>query len=224
MLIFFKIHLKDNEFKWNLDARNGVDKIGDIYDWYEMHHIHCMIRMDYTNVIVDTKTIGSILIIPAIQHSSVEPFDLAVHNAGKSILIRLDEFCMICVLNDSCATYNLIQNDIEKINGALTPFQLRELFTQMVYINLHLKERPIYYSQFLENGEYHIKVKIPEIVELIAEDERLIPQGELLFHYCKDMIGPIDNKEAILNDIKSGNRRYLLNDKGEFLNHSKDLK
>lgn len=224
LLIFFKTHLKDTEFNWNLDIRKGTERIGEMYDWQDMHHIHCMIRKDYTNAIVDTTTLGSIFILPAIQQNSIEPFDFADNKGGNTIMIRLDEFCMMCVLNDSCGTYSLLRDDIAKINGAMTPFQLREIFTQMVYINLHLKERPVFYSQFLENGEYHIKAKVPKTTELIPEKERQITHGELLYHYIKDMIGPIENKESILNEIKMGKRRYLLNDKGVFLNHSKDFK
>lgn len=223
MLIFFKTHLKDTEFNWNLDPRKGTGKIGETYDWQDMHHIHCMIRKDYTNAIVDTNTIGSIFIVPAIQHTSIEPFDFTDNTDGKTIMIRLDEFCVICVLNDSCGTYSLFKDDIAKIKGALTPFQLREIFTHVVYINLNLKERPVYYSQFSENAEYHIKAKIPETAELVPEEERQITHGELLYHYCKDMIGPVENKKTILNEIKMGKRRYLLNDSGEFINHSKDL-
>lgn len=223
MLIFFKTHLKDTEFNWNLNTKKGTGKIGDNYDWSEMHHIHCMVRVGYTQAIVDTNIIGSIFIVPAIQHSSIEPFDFTDNKDAKAIMIRLDEFCIICVLNDSCGVFSLFKDDISKIKGALTPFQLRELFTHMVYLNLHIKERPIYFSQFLENGEYHIKAKIPETVELVAEKERIITHGEILYHYCKDMIGPIDNKESILNEIKAGRRRYLLNDNGDFLDHSNDL-
>lgn len=224
ILIYFKTHLKDNEFNWNLNPKKGTGKIGDIYDWSEMHHIHCMVRMGYTQAIVDTNTIGSIFIVPAIQHSSIEPFDFTDNKEAKAIMIRLDEFCIICVLNDSCGVFSLFKDEMSKIKGALTPFQLRELFSHMVYINLHIKERSTYYSQFLENGEYHIKAKIPETVKLVAQEERIITHGEILYHYCKDMIGPIENKETILSEIKAGKRRYLLNDKGDFLNHNKDLK
>ena len=224
MLIFFKTHLKDTEFNWNLDKRKGTEKISDTYDWQDMHHIHCMIRKDYTNAIVDTKTIGSVFILPAIQHPSIEPFDFTDNKSGKAIMIRLDQFCIVCILNDSCGAYNLFLDEIAKIKGALTPFQLREIFTHMVYINMHLKERPIYYSEFLENGEYHIKAKVPDTVELIEEKDREITHGELLYHYCKDMIGQVENKESILNEIKEGKRRYLLNDTGEFIDHSNDLK
>lgn len=223
MLIFFKTHLKDLEFNWNLDIRKGTEKIGETYDWQEMHHIHCMIRKDYTNAIVDTSTIGSIFIVPAIQHSSVEPFDFVDNKDAKTIMIRLDEFCIICVLNDSCGTYSLLKDFIANLKGALTPFQLREIFTHTVYINLNLKERPVYYSQFFITGEYHIKAKIPAIAELVPEKERQITHGELLYFYCKDMIGQVENKETILNEIKLGKRRYLLNDNGDFLDYSKDF-
>jgi hypothetical protein len=46
-------------------------------------------------------------------------------------------------------------------------------------------------------------------------------QGELLYNLCKDMMPQIENREQILEEIKLGKRRYLMNEKGEFINHYK---
>jgi hypothetical protein len=109
----------------------------------------------------------------------------------------------------------------------------------MVYINMSLKNRPTYYSTFRGNNEYHIIAKVPDTVELIDEKDRLISHGELLYYLVKDMLEysvkdmleysvkdmpePVENLEAILNEIKEGKRRYLFNDKDEFIDHSKDF-
>ncbi len=231
MLVFFKTHLKDTEFNWHLDKRRGTEKIADIYEWEGMHHIHCMLRKHYTKAIVDTKTIGSIFILPAIEHASIEPFDYSDSIVGQSVMIRLDQFSIVCILNDSCAAYNILVDYISQIKGPLTPFQLREVLSHMVYINMSLKNRPTYYSTFRGNNEYHIIAKVPDTVELIDEKDRLISHGELLYYSVKDMLEysvkdmpePVENLEAILNEIKEGKRRYLFNDKDEFIDHSKDF-
>jgi len=224
MLIFFKTHLKDTEFNWNLDSRKGTEKIGDTYDWQDMHHIHCMIRKHHTNAILHINTIGSIFILPAIQHPEFEPFDFIDNKIGQSIMIRLDGFCMICVLNDSCGSLNVYQDELAKITGPLTPFQLKEIFTHLVYINMHLKERPLFYSQFLENGEYHIHARTSDIVELIDEKERKITHGELIYNYFKHIIPKVENRETILNEIRNGKRQFLFDQNGVFLDYSKEIK
>lgn len=223
LLIFFKTHIKDKEFRWYLDKRKGAEKISDNYDWQEMHHIHCMIRTDFTNAIVATNTIGSIFILPAIQHSTIEPFDFTDNEAGKSILLRLDGICVICVLNDSCGSYSLFQNDIVKIKGALSPFQLREIFSHLVYINLNLKTRPKFYSKFSTNGKYNISADVPKNAELVKEEDRILSLGEILSYYIQDMLDPkvIDQ---ILPEVKKGRYTYLVNEKGEFLDYSINLK
>jgi len=223
LLIFFKTHLKDKEFNWNMDRRKDNIKISEIYDWQDMHHIHCMIRKDYTNAMVDTATIGSIFILPAIEHSLIEPFDFGDNYAGKTIMIRLDGFCVVSVLNDSCAAYNFLRDELSYISGPLTPQQLREVFALMTYININLKFRPRYYSEFSDNGDYHIKANIPKKLELVDEKDRVVTQGELLFTFCKDMVGQIPDKESILSEIKEGKRRYLFNENGDFLDYSKDV-
>jgi len=113
---------------------------------------------------------------------------------------------------------------IAKIKGALMPFQRREIFTHVVYINMHLEEKPIYFSEFKENEDYHINAKLPDTVQLISDKNGIIKHEELLYHYCKDMIGEIENREIILNEIKEGKRRYVFNDKGLFIDQSIDLK
>jgi len=224
LLIFFKTHLKDTEFRWNLDKRKSEEKISDGYQWEKMHHIHCMVRKSYTNAIVDSSTIGSIIILPAIQHSSIEPFDFTDNFNGKTIMLRLDEFCIICVLDDSCGAYSMFIKDLAKITGPCSPFQLREILSHMTYINLHLKERPSYYSSFSPNGKYYIKATVPKNVELIEEKDRQITFGEIMHYYIKDMIRKDVTTESVLNQIMAGKYTYLFDNNGNFKDYRTLLK
>ena len=99
----------------------------------------------------------------------------------------------------------------------MTPFQLRELFTHMVYLNLNLNKRPKYYSYFKWDGSYYINAKLPRTIELIEEIKE-ISHGELLYYYCKDLFENLENKEAILSEIKQERRRFLFDEKGRFIN------
>jgi hypothetical protein len=40
-LLFLKVHLKDRALLLNRDRRVSSPRISDLYDWPEMHHIHC---------------------------------------------------------------------------------------------------------------------------------------------------------------------------------------
>jgi hypothetical protein len=223
MLVFFKTHLKDKDFRWSLDRRKGDEKISDVYAWEEMHHIHCVIRAFYTNAIVDNKVIGSIMVLPALSHPSIGRFDFTDNANGKSIMLRLDEFCIICVLNDSCGAYTLFAENINKIKGALSPFQLREIFSHISYINSNLKERPVFHSRFFENGDYHITADVPEIAQLIDENLREFTFGEVMYCYCKDMIQNNEQGKLILDQIKKGHYTYLYTSEGEFRDYSSCL-
>ncbi len=222
MLIFFKCHLKDKDFRWHLDKRKSNEKISDTYDWSDMFHIHCVIRKHFTKAIVNAKVLGSVFILPTIKHSGFDNFDFIDNKLGKSIMLRMDEFSIVCILDDSCIANNFFSDYMNKIKGPLTPFQLIEVFCHYTYINLHLKNRPIYFSEF-KAGKYYIKAKIPKKLELVDKELELVSLGDLLYYYCKDRIGKIKNKRSILNDIKKGNRAYLFDEKGEFINHSKDF-
>lgn len=222
-LIFFKAHLKDTQFRWHQDSRKGLEKISDAYDWIDMHHIHCMARQDYTNAIVSPMTTGSIFIMSAIQHESIDRFDFSDNKSGMSIMLRLDEFCIVCVLNDACGSYNIFLNTFSKIKGRLTPTQIREVFTHMTYINIHLKKRPNFHSAFSPDGKYHIEVTTPQQAEIVGQEDEEISLGELLHHVCQGFIGEVENREEILQQIKEGKRRYLFNEKGDFIDYSKDF-
>lgn len=41
-LLFFKIHYKDRSVKVHKDSRLGPERIGDFYDWGDMHHLHAV--------------------------------------------------------------------------------------------------------------------------------------------------------------------------------------
>lgn len=217
MLIYFKSHLKDTNFNWHLNKSIGQEKISDVYDWKNLHHMHCMVRSHYTNAILHENTFGSIFILPSLIYPNYEQFDFIDNTKGNSILIRIKEICLIAVLNDSCATLNLYNNNMLKINRYLTPLQLREIFTHITYISMNLKETPKYFSKFSQNGKYEIEGIMPDIFELVDENKRGVSQGELLHHYVEQLISNVDNSETILNEIKNDRYSFLFDQNGNFI-------
>jgi hypothetical protein len=220
-LIYIKTHLRNTTLLLQRDKRLDAGKIGDHFDWNHIHHVHCMARVYYTGAIVHEKVYGSMLILPALSAGDNEPYDYMDSVAAQCVLIRVGETCILSVLNDSKAGQIVLDNWLKKISGPLTTFQLKELFAQLVFINLHLKERPVYHSGIGSEG-YEIGVTLPEKLELADKAEQIVTAGELLHNYVKPLI-PDDNPDraAILQSIKEGKRSYFFNEKGEFVNYSR---
>jgi hypothetical protein len=217
-LIYFKTHLKDKTLLTERDTRIDAGFLSDKYYWEEMHHIHCVSRSHYTNAKIDYNVFGTIFIVPALVIENADGFDFMDNEVSKTIMLQLGEFCIISVLNDSCAGFTLYNNNFSSIGGPLSPFQIRDVFAHLSFINLNLKERPIYFSRFSSSlNEYQIKATIPEFVELLEEEERIISSGQLLRQFVEPMMGEVENKEQILKEIEENKRNYLFDNEGNFI-------
>jgi hypothetical protein len=213
-LIFLKTHLKDTGLAMHLDRRKGLQKIGELHSWSDLHHIHCMARWFYTNCHIEKEAIGSLLILPAKNLPYREPFDYCDLSFAQTMLLRIDEIAVIAVFDDSGACQNVIMDFIQKIDGHLSPIQLREIATHMAAINLHLKERPRFGSGFLVTGEYGIVAEGPSEIELAEWDSEIL--GKMMHYICGSAMPEFDGKPEILENVKTGRYSFIYNDKGEF--------
>lgn len=216
-LIFLKTHLKDKSLLLNRDKRKVSGYISKDYYWEDMHHIHCISRSYYSGAIIDKNVYGTIIILPTVREEGVDEFDYVDNQAGKGVLLQLGDFSIIAVLNDSCAGLTLFSEHLKKIKGAVNAFQLREILSHLNFINLCLKERPIFKSSISLLGEYRIIVETPVSLELIYEDENFLSPGNFLRYYVDKMIGDMEDRDKILNEIELGKRGYLFNENGEFI-------
>jgi hypothetical protein len=221
-LIYLKTHLKDKTLKWDRDSRKESFPISNVVYWEEMHHIHCIARSHYTGAKIDNNVYGTLFILPSINLDGLGNFDYGDTLVGKGVLMQLGEFSIVSVLNDSCAGLSLWSDQFSKIDGPVTPFQLREIFSIMNYININLKVRPLYQSLFPPNGEYKIRAELPESIELVDEKDEAIKVGQILSHYVKPLINT-KNKIKILKEIETGKRGYLFDKEGSFINHSEKI-
>lgn len=219
-LIYLKTHLKDNSFLLERDKSKKSGFIADNYYWQDMHHIHCIARSHYTKAKIDENVYGTVLILPALKIGNRENFDFVDSETAKSVLLQLNEFSIIVVLNDSCFSYTMFKEFIDKIEGPLSSFQLREILAHLNYININLKERPVYQSNIKSDGNYSITSIIPEDICLIEEEKRISSPGEFLKFYVHEMIGNIDNRDIIINKIGDGKLNFLIDKNGQFINHS----
>jgi hypothetical protein len=223
VLIFFKVHLKDCGFNLELNRSKGDTKIGENYDWYEYHHLHCMLRRFYTGALAEPGTIGSILILEACEGPNFEPFDFATNAEGQAIMLRVNKLCIICVLNDAGAANMFCKDIIAKIIGyPLTPMQLREVFSHMAYVNINRQERPQYATQYMHDSETClIKLSAPGNDVLLKEAEEKVSLGKLFTRFCCPLVEDSERKEYVLDLLKKGQYTFLFDRNGAFINSCK---
>jgi len=220
-LIYFKVHLKSNSLIFSRDTRVNNGKIGDLFDWTEVHHIHCIARCHYTGAIIEPKVHGTILILPALFEETWGGYDYADSIYGRGILLQLGDFAIIAILNDACACASIAAEFLEKINGPLTKFQLREILAHLNYINLNSAERPVFFSEFSAPSTYRISVRTPEYCNLVPENQRFGSVGEFLRYYVEDLIPKFDGRDQVLAEIEDGKRNYLFDEHGKFIDNSR---
>jgi hypothetical protein len=229
-LIYLKTHLKDRHLRFHLDRRKDDMTLADMYDWRDLHHIHCVARAFFTGAKIAPEALGSIFVFPA---RNIEPdvnFDYADSYEGRTILLRLGEIAFIAVLNDSCAVWSLMQDDIRRIAGPLSSIQLRELMARMAYTNMRLRYRPQQYSAFealyshpdlpstlMSRGAYAISAHLPELESLEINTEEL---GKLLGFYVRSAAGAHFGKEKceqLVTQLEDGLHSLIFGTEGEFL-------
>ena len=230
-LIYLKTHLKDRHLRFHLDRRKGDATLAHLYDWRDLHHVHCIARAFYTNAVLGAGAIGSILVCPVRQIKGEEPFDYADSYDGSTILLQLGDTAFLAVLNDACAVLSALNVDLQRITGPLSSIQLRELLARMAFTNLHLVERPKLLSGFealyshpalpnivLATGEYAITAECPDMVEVEAVEPTKL--GTLLSFYVRGparaLLGA-ENGDRLIAQLADGLHSTIFGDEGEFL-------
>lgn len=222
-LIFLKTHLKDKSIQFRSDLREPADPIAGMYAWEDLHHIHTVVRCFYTGCEISREVAGSFWLLPVRMEASEEKFDFGDLYAAQTLLLRLDDIAFLTVFNDSCGAMNGLMPKVERINGAVSEFQLRELMADLAYLNLHLKDRPVYRSVFNAHQELHrIIAVIPEKFELDELDKNV--RGALMYHALKHAIPSIQipglEHDQFVAAVKEGNWTFLFDDQGEFISQS----
>ena len=221
-LIFVKTHLKDRILRFYKDQRLGENKISELYEWKNIHHIYSVARAVYSDAIFDNNVQGSILILPAIVSPEEEAFDFSDNYEACSLYIKMDDFAIISVFNDSSACMQFITPILDQIKGPLNTLQLREVFAHMCFINNNLEERPKYCSLHnKETDEYMISCNLPKNPPRLKKFKKS-EWGEYLYDFIpnKDSIKIMNKGKALnLEDIKNGNLTFLTDEDGNFINN-----
>lgn len=215
--IFLKTHLKDRELRWHLDVRRGEQKIAELYDWTELHHIHCIVRSFYSGARLAQGVYGSLAILPASGGEGPESFDYGDLLPGRSILLRLGDAAVIAVLNDSGAALGVLDQVFKAITGPLTRLQLRELMVRMAYCNMLLEPRPRFQSELdLNTEDYVISAILPHAYSL-ADDPDSGLFGRLFYFSVGPILEAVKADPQTIAHVKEGRFTFLFDDCGTFL-------
>jgi hypothetical protein len=223
-LIYSKTQLKYTSLALHRDKPGDNRKIGDLIGWSQMQHVHCMARVPYTGAKVGKQVYGSLIVLPALPDELGKDFDYMDSTTDQCAMIRIGQIAVFAVMNDSQACQMFFISYLSKIDGPLTPLQLKEVFAHLVFLNSHLKERPAYQFTILPDG-YEISSKLPEKRELTDVSKHAFSVGELLHKYI-DYCLPADvpDRSVLLREIKEGKGQFLFNEQREFINYSKPRK
>jgi hypothetical protein len=221
-LIFLKTHLRDRAFREHLDQRKSDGKIADWYDWEEMHHIHCVARSFHTRAAWDARIAGSLLVIKAAVDPGHESFDYADLHAARTVLIRMNDVCLIAVLNDAGEALPYVQNnDLSRIDTPPAGIQLRELMARFALINMKLWPRPVFATAIHESGLTRLVAQfpngLPHLQKIRKRELGMLMYGAMLpgIESAKDKYGKL-----LASRVKRGQVSFLYDSSGRFIQKS----
>jgi hypothetical protein len=221
-LVFLKTHLKDRTLKLARDLGISGEAISQDYDWARLHYVHCIARSFFTGCSVDGEAIGSMLFLAAKSSPDFEMFDFRDVHYARSILIRFDDFAILSVLDDGCGSFSVFQKVVEKLTGAMSPIQLRETLGHLSYINMHLRERARFWTEFDPIEGLTIVGETPLQAEVDGLNTPSL--GEVVFGCCEDMLSHFQNPniEEIKKLLRDGRWSFLWDASGNFDSSSMD--
>lgn len=202
-LIYLKTHLKDNQLRSERDQRAPDTRLGDLYDWTELHHCHAMVRATRFGYEIDTeKVLGSLFLFQLGDWARQQRYDYNDHLPTHTVMLRLGEIAFICALNDSCGVFQALMPKIENLPPDLNPLQFLEILTEFQFVNAHLKFRPAYKTEIdPRTGRVTISATIPEQFELEELDFSL--RGELMVRNFYGSLGRFELKGLTEEETKA---------------------
>lgn len=218
-LLVTKTHLKDSFFRYDL---RKPGKIGEIYNWESLHHIHCIARSAYTGCSIKPSVIGTMILLPCYGHEGLESFDYMDRFDAGVVLVRLGSFFIITVLNDLGLVGEILKSRLDRITGPLQVIQIRELFARVCETNLRIIDRPRFYSYKLSGEDVlHIDVVRQRNIAISPFREDIL--GGFMYGLVDDLLisadHPVYGTEVSIQReaVKKGLWTYLFDEDGVFL-------
>lgn len=163
-IIFSKTYLKDMQLELHRDKRLPPGKIGHIYEYQLLHHIHCIARSFYTGAKINPRVMGSLLILRASTIERDANYDYGDLLNSRTMFIQMGEIAIICSFDDSGIIERNLRPLLSKISGPVSNLQIRELFFRFALKYYQLRRTPHFFSTINKKMEYYIYTKIPNII------------------------------------------------------------
>ncbi len=218
--LFLKLHLKDQQLRLVRGPAAMSEKIGDLHKWGDLHHLHCLARTVFTKVVVEPQVLGSFFLLPARTDEGAGIYDLCSSSAGRALMVRLNEVCMIACFDDATAACQLLSSFLVPISGPISALQSRELLARVAYVNVSLKEHPQFHTEIDEGtSELKVSVTLPQRPEIDHDPRRL---GALMEQLCGPLLSRMDRppREEILVPLREGRWTFLVDDDNRFIEGS----
>ena len=214
-LLFLKCHLKDRDFRADLDHRNESFRLSDFYDWDGLHHIHAAARAAYSGATINYSVLGTTFIFP-MKTEGIE-FDFGTISAYSTIFIRIGPVGIASVLNDCGYVREMVQDYLSIVSGPLNGIQLREIAARLAYGNEILNSRPKFWSCFDQKQNLTIGSDYPKTIEINEEDK--LELYKLIDSLCRPLLlkSLTPNIEERICQLQRGEIQFLYNNDGSFI-------
>ncbi len=223
-LVFLKTHLRDGGFRMVRDRRRGNDPISSQYDWESLHHLHTVVRSFYSGTSVSAEVLGTLMILPAKAEDDEDRFEYADLYATQVALLRMDDFALLAVFNDSGACRNRLRRILRGATGPFLMPQLRELLVEAALANWQLKSRPQFRSQLdVERQTNQVATKLPSRWRFNRCDLAL--RGRLMERVFEDLIRGRnirggEDEDQLRREMREGRTTFLFDNDGRFITQS----
>jgi hypothetical protein len=214
-LLFIKIQLKDRDIRFDPDRRNESIRIGEIYDWDGLHHIHSVARAAHSLAHVDEGVPGTTFAFE--MKPGAEMFDFGTLSDYSAMMIRIGSIGIAAVLNDCGQVGPMVADYLSGISGPLSSIQLREVAARLAYGNKLIVNSPQFWSEIegTENLAIRSRVPYPGPHHPIDREEL----GDIIAFSCRPLLLNSDtpNIGELMAQLKRGEINFLYHDDGSFI-------
>lgn len=222
-LLFLKVHLKDARVPIHLDRRLGDERIGDDYDWADLHHIHQVARSPYTRASLLPEVIGSLQVFEIATPSVEGDYDYLDFTDAQTLMVRVGRIGIVATLDDSTAAECAWSDRLDLIAGPINDIQLREVAAMFAMANRDLIGRPLF-STFVLDGKFAMIVAQRQPLQLKPFDPATFGQALLfatrnLVHSGAIEVDGTRDPDAVAKAISTGYVRFLTLEGGVFRPH-----
>lgn len=194
--------------------------IGDEYDLSDLHHVHAIARAATAGIEIDEQVFGTLLMLQVDPTTMSTPFDYCNILAGRTLLLQVQDVALIYVIDDCGATADMLSDQLKTLPDPVSEIQLREVYARYLSANIHIKNRPIFRTEFSGlKGKPRIRVELPN---LEIHDYEPSVFGRMFVGALGNLSESIEvdgqKGDAAIKIIATGQVSFLFGKNGEVIN------